>query len=105
MSTDDITMTKRAAITRELRRLAQIVINIVETNGFRVMGTFSRSNISRFLKCGPFNIEIYLYPHIDCPPHIWITSNTNEPDLDSLANQLRLTGFEVSVAIEMGRLR
>lgn len=107
MSTDDVSMTKRAAITRELKRLSQIVASIIEVNGFEVKATFTRSYMSRTLNCGPFNIEIYIYPHLaDTLPHIWITRNSLEIDsFDSLADQLRLAGFEVSIVIEHMRLR
>ena len=107
MSTNGVSMTMRVTTKEELKRLAQIAINIIETNGFEVRATFTRSYMSRTLDCGPFNLEIYLYPHLaDTLPHIWITRNSSEMDnFDSLADQLRLAGFEVSVVIEHGKLR
>ena len=107
MSTNDVSMKQRVTIAKELKRLSQIVTNIAEANGFGVLCTFTRSYISRTLNCGSFNIEIYIYPHLaDTTPHIWINRNTSEIDnFDSLADQLRLAGFEVGIVIEHIKLR
>lgn len=102
MRTVEVTMPNRASTVRELRKLAQIVINIVEENGFSVLGTFSRSYISRTLNCDSFQLEIYLYPHLDTLPVIWMSRNTDELDLTPLTNQLELAGFDVRTFVQMG---
>lgn len=96
------TATEKAAIKKELNRLTQIVGGIVEANGFGITETFTRDYICRNLNCGPFNIDIYLYPHLeDTLPHIWITRTSNEPDdLTPLVEQLKLVGFNVDFVIE-----
>ena len=101
--------TKKATITiqKELKRLAQVVINIVEANGFGVISTYTRSYVNRILNCGSFNLEIYIYPYLNCLPHIWITRNSSEIDsFDSLIKQLQLAGFDVDIVIEqMSKLK
>lgn len=105
MRTVEVTMTDKVTTVKELKRLARITTNIVEENGFRVLGTFTRSYISRTLNCSSFQLEIYLYPHLDTLPVIWISRNTDEPDLTPLANQLKLAGFDVRTFVKMGGLK
>lgn len=102
MRTIGITMPDKTTTVKELKKLAQIVINIVEENGFSVLGTFTRSYISRTLNCDSFQLEIYLYPHLDTLPVIWMSRNTDEPDLTPLTNQLELAGFDVRTFVKMG---
>lgn len=97
-----MTATEKAAIKKELNRLTQIVGGIVEANGFGITETFTKDYICRNLNCGPFNIDIYLYPHLeDELPHIWITKYSNElNNLEPLIEQLKLVGFDVDFVIE-----
>lgn len=102
MRTIGITMPDKTTTVKELKRLARIVINIVEENGFSILGTFTRSYISRTLNCDSFQLEIYLYPHIDTLPVIWMSRSTDELDLTPLINQLKLAGFDVRTFVQMG---
>ena len=90
MNTEEIT------IGEYVERLTQIVINVIEENGFGVLSSRFKGPEYRIFNCGAFNIDLCMYSFSDIPC-IWLEGNALDmPKYNSLVKQLKLLGFEVN---------